>query len=158
MLDYVILGERMLEGRDQPGNAERSVIYCYVKIGSSNQRIFGSGRSHLSQSSGLPTKHKPACHTDAAPRSPLRLVNAMSNSRTNDVGKAPLAKNTGLNQMRNKVWWGACGKDFAQNSQSSSSSSDSIAHVNFSRSVFEKNFSTGTSNFLENTTVRRGSM
>jgi hypothetical protein len=33
-----------------------------------------------------------------------------------------------------------------------------IAHSNFSRSVFEKNFSIGTLNFLEKTTVNRGSM
>ena len=43
-----------------------------------------------------------------------------------------------------------------QNSQFSST--DLIAQSNFSRSVFEKNFSMGTLNFLENTTVRRGSM
>lgn len=43
-----------------------------------------------------------------------------------------------------------------QNSQSSST--DLIAQSNFSRNVLEKNFSMGTSNFLEKTTVRRGSM
>jgi hypothetical protein len=46
----------------------------------------------------------------------------------------------------------------AQNSQSSSSSIDSMAQVNLSRRVFEKNFSIGTLNFLAKTTVRRGSM
>lgn len=46
--------------------------------------------------------------------------------------------------------------DGAQNSQSSST--DLIAQSNFSRRVFEKKRSMGTSNFLEKTTVRRGSM
>lgn len=48
------------------------------------------------------------------------------------------------------------GKKRDQNSQSAST--DWIAHVNFSRSDFEKSFSIGTSNFLQKTTVRRGSM
>lgn len=43
-----------------------------------------------------------------------------------------------------------------QNSQFSST--DLMAQSNFSRSVFEKNLSMGTLNFLEKTTVRRGSM
>ena len=43
-----------------------------------------------------------------------------------------------------------------QNSQSSST--DLIAHSNFSRSCLEKKRSIGTSNFFEKTTVRRGSM
>ena len=43
-----------------------------------------------------------------------------------------------------------------QNSQFSST--DLMAQSNFSRRVLEKNFSMGTPNFLENTTVRRGSM
>lgn len=43
-----------------------------------------------------------------------------------------------------------------QNSQSSST--DLIAQSNFSRRVFEKSFSIGTPNFLQKTTVRRGSM
>lgn len=46
---------------------------------------------------------------------------------------------------------------FPQNSQFGSST-DLIAQLNFSRRVLEKNFSIGTSNFFENTTVRRGSM
>ena len=43
-----------------------------------------------------------------------------------------------------------------QNTQSSST--DLIAQSNFSRSVLEKKRSIGTPNFLEKTTVRRGSM
>lgn len=43
-----------------------------------------------------------------------------------------------------------------QNSQFSST--DFMAHPNFSRRVFEKMRSIGTSNFLQKTTVRRGSM
>lgn len=43
-----------------------------------------------------------------------------------------------------------------QNSQSSST--DFTAQSNFSRSVLEKNFSIGTLNFFEKTTVSRGSM
>jgi len=43
-----------------------------------------------------------------------------------------------------------------QNSQSSST--DLMAHSNFSRRALEKNFSIGTLNFLLKTTVRRGSM
>jgi hypothetical protein len=53
----------------------------------------------------------------------------------------------------NRVY-GRRGRD--QNSQSSST--DLIAHSNFSRKAFEKNFSIGTLNFLLKTTVRRGSM
>ena len=46
----------------------------------------------------------------------------------------------------------------SQNSQVSSSPTDWIAQLNLSRSVLEKNFSIGTLNLLEKTTVRRGSM
>lgn len=57
----------------------------------------------------------------------------------------------------NSVYLKLCNRQFPfQNSQSSST--DLIAQSNFSRSVLEKNFSIGTSNFLEKTTVRRGSM
>lgn len=45
-----------------------------------------------------------------------------------------------------------------QNSQSTLSSTDLMAQLNFSRRVLEKNFSIGTSNFLAKTAVRRGSM
>lgn len=47
-------------------------------------------------------------------------------------------------------------RESAQNSQFSST--DLMAHSNFSRSVLEKNFSMGTLNFLTKTTVSRGSM